>query len=408
MNPIQVYTDLQNDEVHVGDLYMHRRGNRESATFSYAPRYLAHPLAYAIDPELALIQGSQQTRVGQSLFGAFSDSSPDRWGRTLINRRERMRAAQEHSAGRSVGEQEYLLGVRDDLRAGALRLKIGEGPFLAQDAIGVPDLIELPDLLALATLVERDDASLIEVERLVRVGSSLGGARPKAHVKTNKGRIAIAKFPSAASDTWNVMAWEKVAYELARNAGINVSDTTLIQIEGRSVLVIDRFDRNSDGDRVGYLSAMSMLEASDGQQRSYLEIAEVIETHSVQVNAELEELWRRIVFSILISNTDDHLRNHGFLHVRGDSWRLSPAFDMNPNPATGLKFLSTSIDGSDGPATIDAAIKVAPYFRLSEDAALTVLSEVKEAVEQWRNVAARIGLGSSEIESMEPAFSQAQ
>jgi serine/threonine-protein kinase HipA len=204
------------------------------------------------------------------------------------------------------------------------------------------------------------------------------------------------------------MAWEKVAYELARNAGINVSDTTLIQIDGRSVLVIDRFDRNSDGDRIGYLSAMSMLEASDGQQRSYLEISEVIETHSVQVNAELEELWRRIVFSILISNTDDHLRNHGFLHVRGDSWRLSPAFDMNPNPATGLKFLSTSIDGSDGPATIDAAIKVAPYFRLSEDAALTVLSEVKEAVEQWRNVAARIGLGSSEIESMEPAFSQAE
>lgn len=408
MNPIEVFTDLGTGNLHVGDLYLHRRGNRESATFNYASGYLSHPLAYSIDPELALTQGSMQTRVGQPLFGCFSDSSPDRWGRTLINRRERLLVEQDKSVGRSIGEREYLLGVRDDLRAGALRLKIAEGPFLALENVGVPDLIELPALLHLATTVEHDDASIADVQRLVNLGSSLGGARPKAHVRNAKGKVAIAKFPSAVSDTWNVMAWEKVAYELAQNCGIHVSPTELIRIDGRSVLIVERFDRTTTGERVGYLSAMSMLEASDGQQRSYIEIAEVIETRSLKVTAELEQLWRRLVFTILISNTDDHLRNHGFLHVRGDGWKLSPAFDLNPNPSTGVKYLSASIDGSDTPATIEAAMQVAACFRLDEFSASKVLSEVRNSVSQWREVATRVGLSKSEINQMEPAFAQSR
>lgn len=259
------------------------------------------------------MSGSLHTRVKRALFGALTDCAPDRWGRTLMARREAALAREEGRAARSLGEVDYLLGVRDDLRQGALRLSLGNGPFLADDITGVPALADLPALLNLAQRAENDTADLSDLQRLVRVGSSLGGARPKAHVRDSNGRIAIAKFPSASHDTWNVMAWEKVALDLASRAGIEVPTSRLLKLAGRNVLIVDRFDRTETGARIGYVSAMTKIEASDGEQRSYLEIAEVIERVSPQVTEELHQLWRRIVFSILISNTDDHLRNHGFL-----------------------------------------------------------------------------------------------
>ena len=242
-----------------------------------------------------------------------------RWGRSLIRRREVAQARDEGREPRSLGEVDYLLGVRDDLRQGALRFRRSDGPFEAVEDRGVPTLTDLPELLALAARAERGTADLPDLQRLIRVGSSLGGARPKAHVRDANGNLAIAKFPSAAHDTWNVMAWEKVALELAAQAGITVPATTLLNLAGRSVLVVDRFDRTRDADggpvgRVGYVSAMTMLQSTDGEQGSYLEIAEAIEERSSQATADLHQLWRRIVFSILIYNTDDHLRNHGFLH----------------------------------------------------------------------------------------------
>ncbi len=406
MSDVEVYVAVGEQNLLAGRMYPHRRRGIESASFVYNDRYLADPDAYALDPGLPLVTGMLQTPVGRALFGAFADSSPDRWGRTLIQRAERARAKAAATAPRSMSEVDLLLGVRDDLREGALRFRRGEqGPFLATEESGVPALTDLPVLLDIAARAERDTADYEDLERLVRAGSSLGGARPKTHVLDAADRVAMAKFPSDSSDTWNVMAWEKVALDLARDAGVTVPDSQLIRIGNRNVLVVDRFDRRGTA-RIGYASAMTMLEASDGDQRSYLEIAEVIEQRSTAVAAELRQLWRRIAFSILISNTDDHLRNHGFLHERGDSWMLSPAFDLNPQP--GSKDLSTAIDYTDTRASVDTLMSVAAYFRLEASDALEVLAEVTRAVTRWRTVAKSHGLRQQALDAMEPAFEHAE
>ena len=404
---IAVYVAVGERNLLAGRLYPHRRRGLESASFSYDDRYLADSDSYALDPALPLVTGSLQTPVGRALFGAFTDSAPDRWGRTLLARREAARAKDAGMAPRSLSEADVLLAVRDDLREGALRFRLSEdGPYLAQDS-GVPVLTDLPALLDIAERVESDTADYSDLNRLFRAGSSLGGARPKAHVMDSDGRIAIAKFPSPSSDTWNVMAWEKVALDLARRAGIAVPDSRLIRIGDRTVLIVDRFDRQG-ADRIGYASAMTMLEASDGDQRSYLKIAEVIEERSPAVTDELRQLWRRICFTILISNTDDHLRNHGFLHERAESWRLSPAFDMNPNPAPGPKELSTAVDFDDFHASIDTLMGIAAYFRMDAQEAAGVLAQVASAVGHWRTTAISHGLPQAEIEKMKPAFEHAE
>lgn len=407
MTDVSVAVEIDGSTDHVGVLHTHRRGSTESATFSYDQRYLARSDAYAIDPELPLSTARIQSRVGQAMFGAFRDSAPDRWGRTLVRRREDRQARRDGRTPRQLGEVDYLLGARDDLRQGALRFRLGrdeEGPYLAAEADGVPALTDLPQLMDLAARAEADTADLPDLLRLVRAGSSLGGARPKAHVRRPDGTLALAKFPSGAHDTWNVMAWEKVAHDLAGSAGITVPRTTLLDLAGRSVLLVDRFDRRADGARIGYVSAMTMLEASDGDRRSYPEIAEVIETTSDTAGADLEQLWRRILFTVLISNSDDHLRNHGFLHAHHDSWRLAPAFDLNPNPDPAGRYLSTAISFGDDEASVALALEVAPYFRLDAARAAWVLREVAVAVSSWRRVARTIGLSAREIADMAPAF----
>jgi serine/threonine-protein kinase HipA len=387
-----------------GRLYPHRRGSAESASFVYAGSYLADSASYALDPALPLVSGTLQTPAGRSLFGAFTDSSPDRWGRRLIAAAERARANAAGTAPRDLSEVDLLLGVRDDLREGALRFRVdGEQAFLATEDAGVPVLTDLPALLDIAARAESDAAGYEELRRLLRAGSSLGGARPKAHVMSASGHVAIAKFPSANSDTWNVMAWEKVALDLARAAGVIVESSQLIRVGERHVLIVDRFDRRG-ALRVGYVSAMTMLEARPGDQRSYLEIAEVIEERSPAATKDLQQMWRRMAFSILISNTDDHLRNHGFLHERGDSWSLAPAFDLNPNPGLGVKHLSTAIDFTDTRASVDTLMSVASYFRLNDDEAPNVLGEVVRAVATWQDVARSHGLTSHDAELMRPAF----
>jgi serine/threonine-protein kinase HipA len=357
---------------------------------------------------LPLVTGTLQTPTGHALFGAFADSLPDRWGRTLIHRTERARAKAAGTAPRSIGEVDLLLGVRDDLRQGALRFRYNDqGPFLAAEDSGVPALTELPALLNIAARAEQDAADYDDLRRLLRAGSSLGGARPKAHVLDPAGRVAIAKFPSLGSDSWDVMAWEKVALDLARDAGVTVPESQLIRVEARHVLIVDRFDRRRAA-RVGYASAMTMLEANDGDQRSYLELAEVIEERSPSAAAELRQLWRRIAFSILISNTDDHLRNHGFLHEHAESWSLSPAFDLNPNPDPGPKELRTTIDFDDARASVETLLAVADLFRLDASDALEILAEVTRATAGWRRVAESHGLTRRDLEHMEPAFEHAE
>lgn len=263
-----------------GHLYPRLHGGTPSASFVYAGAYLAGPASYALDPALPLVAGTLQTPVGRPLFGAFADSSPDRWGRRLIARAERARAEAAGTAPRAMSEVDLLLGVRDDLRQGALRFRLeGEQDFSAAEDTGAPVLADLPTLLDIAARADSDDAGYEELRILLKAGSSLGGARPKAHITTASGRAAIAKFPNASSDTWNVMAWEKVALDLARAAGVTVENSQLVRVGDRYVLIADRFDRRG-AVRIGYASAMTMLEAGPGDQRSYLEIAAVIEERS--------------------------------------------------------------------------------------------------------------------------------
>ncbi len=405
MSAVDVYVSIAGRDVLAGRLHTHHRRGIESATFMYNDGYLADRDAYRLDPALPLVAGGLQTPVGCRLFNAFTDAAPDRWGRNLIDRQERVRASSCGSHARRLTETDYLLGVRDDLRQGALRFRDPETrAFVASDDAGVPALTELWELMDLATRAETEDIDEAELLRLVRAGSSLGGARPKTHVKVPDSRFAIAKFPSSATDTWDVMKWEKVALTLAQRSGIDVPESELLDVSGRAVLISYRFDRTASNVRIGYSSALTMLEATDGDQRSYLDIAEVIEEHSLHATADLQQLWRRMVFTVLISNTDDHLRNHAFLHTGGDSWRLSPAFDLNPNPGPGPKILSTAIDAFETEARVDLLLAVAEHFRLEQDNAESILRDIAHEVGQWMTVARAAGLSTSEITRMEPAF----
>ncbi len=405
---IEVFVQIDGEDVRAGTLWPHRRRGRESATFAYVPEYLVRPDAYELDPALPVVAGQQQTATRQALFGAFTDCAPDRWGRRLIARARRRRAERNDEAEASPGEIDYLLGVRDDMRQGALRFRTpGGSGFLADEETGVPVLTDLPSLLAASERIERDEAVDDDLLALLRGGSSLGGARPKAHVIEADGRPAIAKFPRPEGDDWEVMRWEATALALASEAGISIPAFRLAELDRRAVLIVNRFDRDA-GRRIGYVSAMTMLEASDGEAGSYLEIAAAIETHSPTTSDDLHQLWRRIAFSILISNTDDHLRNHGFLRRSTAGWSLAPAFDLNPDPEPGIKRLSTAIDFHRTEADIGTLVEVAPEFRLDPDSASAILAEVSAATDGWRAVAARYGLARREVEAMAPAFEHDQ
>lgn len=398
---VEVWVDLADTPMLAGRLFAHRRGQVQSASFTYDSSWLASEAGYQLDPALPRVAGVLQTPANQKLFGAFSDSCPDRWGRRLIERAERYEARTAERTPVSFGEFDLLIRVRDDLRQGSIRYR-RDGAFLEQDTVGIPALTDLPTLLSAADDVADDDPDPQSLALLLRQGSSLGGARPKAHVRDQDGRIAIAKFPSA-SDGWNVMAWEKTALDLAAAAKITVPDSQLVSVAGRSVLVVDRFDRGLDGRRRGYQSAMTALERADGESGSYSELADLIETRSRSVTAELEQLFRRVAFNILISNTDDHLRNHAFLHVHADIWELSPAFDLNPNPQAGARHLSTAIDDNTL-ADVDDLLATAGLYRLSGSEALGIVRQVRDAVSTWRRVATRNGLSVTDCAAMEPAF----
>jgi serine/threonine-protein kinase HipA len=405
--PIEVDVQIAGRDVPAGRLWTHRHGQTESATFSYREDYLQLADAYELDPGLPLQAGQHQTPVKQPMFGAMSDCAPDGWGRRLVRRAEAQRAREADTQQRGLTEVDFLLGARDDLRQGALRFRGDSEQYLALDSEGVPHLIGLPRLLGAAEELERDEPTSEDLRLLLHGGSSLGGARPKAHVLDTEGRLAIAKFPSPKADEWDVIRWEAVALTLARHAGITVPEHELHVIENRPVLVVRRFDRDGDT-RIGYLSAMTMLQARDGEDASYLEIGQALEEQSPDAGADLRELWRRIVFTTLISNTDDHLRNHGFLRLSTAGWSLSPAFDLNPNPEGGAKQLATAIDDNNTEASLATALEVAPLFRISETQARAIVAEVLAATERWRDVARATGLGVQQLERLESAFEHEQ
>ena len=402
---VLVYVDLQGTPHLVGRLWARMRKERESATFEYDKSWLTHPERFSLEPALKLGPGPFHTPSDKPLFGAIGDSAPDRWGRVLMRRAERRRAEREGQTPRTVQEIDYLLLVDDEARQGALRFAEREGgPFLAEQApTKIPPLIELPRLLSAAEHVMSDTDSDEDLRLLLAPGSSLGGARPKASVRDRDGHLAIAKFPNKG-DEINTVLWEGVALTLAAMAGIPIPAWRLETVADKPVLLLRRFDREH-GMRLPFLSAMSMLDAKDNEARSYLEFVDILRQHGAVPKEDMHALWRRIVFSILISNTDDHLRNHGFLWAGPAGWRLSPAYDLNPVP-TDIKprVLTTAIDLDDGTASLKLALQVASYFELGEDEAHKIAGQVGQAVATWRKVAAKLGLTAAEIDRISSAF----
>ena len=409
MSSQQIYVSIElGEETHkIGKLRFHQRGARQSASFEYDPDWLKHSEKFALDPALQLTSGAFHTTPDQILFGAIGDSAPDRWGRVLMRRAESMRAKLAREAARTLSEADYLLGVNDEARQGALRFSLEDGgPYLTpndKESIPIPPLIDLPRLLSATERYLNDDETAEDLKILLAPGSSLGGARPKASVRDKDSHLAIAKF-AKKDDEFNVVVWEAVALTLAGKAGIKTTEWRLESIMDKPVLILRRFDRQS-AQRVPFLSAMSILGAKDNDPHSYLEIAYAITQHGASPNSDLEELWRRIIFTVLISNTDDHLRNHGFLYERHKGWRLSPAYDVNPTPVEiKARMLSTSINYDDPSASIDLALSVIDDFRIKKVRALEIIKEVALAVSEWRSVATQFGLIKREIDRMASAF----
>ena len=323
-----VYVDLQGEPLFGGRLWSRVRKGRESATFEYDDAWLKHPQRFALEPALVLGRGPQHTQAGRLIFGAVGDSAPDRWGRVLIQREERRKARAENRQPRSLFEADYLLAVGDLARQGALRFaEAMDGPFLAVQ-VNIPPLLRLAELLGAAMRVDSDDASDDDLKLLLAPGSSLGGARPKASIIDRDGHLAIAKFPKH-DDEIPVSPWEATALSLAAKAGITTTEWRLETVAKREVLLLRRFDRRV-GQRIPFLSAMSMLDAADGDHHSYLEIADAIRQYGASAEEDCAQLWRRVVFNILISNTEDHLLNHGFLYDPAGGWRLPPSYDLDP------------------------------------------------------------------------------
>ncbi|MEQ1908699.1 MAG: HipA domain-containing protein [Vicinamibacterales bacterium] len=400
-----VYADLEGVPHLVGRLWARVRKNKETATFQYDAGWLQHAMRFSLEPALGLDPGQFHAQADMPMFGAIGDSAPDRWGRALMRRMERRRAELEGTTPRTLQEIDYLLLVDDEARQGALRFAEREGgPFLREHGVKrIPPLVELPRLLSATERVIDEDPTDEDLRLLLAPGSSLGGARPKASVREQDGHLAIAKFPRR-DDEYNTVIWEAVALELARKAGLSVASARLETVEGRAVLLLRRFDRDG-ARRIPFLSAMSMLGARDNQTRSYLEIVDALRQHGAAPREDIHALWRRLVFNILISNTDDHLRNHGFLYEGQGGWRLSPAYDLNPVPVdVKPRILSTAVNEDDTTASLTLAMEVAGYFELSDPEAREVAGTVGRAVATWRAEAAGHGLSKAAIDRMASAF----
>lgn len=395
----------------LGELTATPARGKEVFAFAYDAAWLDAPPARRLDPDLDLYSGPQYLGgERKSNFGLFLDSAPDRWGRLLMRRREAALARAEGRPERALLESDYLLGVHDAQRLGGLRFKTRpEGPFLGEGGgAPVPPWTSLRALEHASLSLERDDAAEDPRYRdwlalLLAPGTSLGGARPKAGVADPEGRLWIAKFPSRR-DERDHAAWELVAHDLARAAGMRVAEASVMRLSGGGrTFLTKRFDRTGSGARVHFASAMTMLGRVDGEGGSYLDLVEFLVKHGSRPDADCEELWRRIVFSIAVANTDDHLRNHGFL-LAGDGWRLSPAYDLNPEPLG--RGLSLAVSESDNALDFDLAWSVRGYFRLTDARAAGIMTRVKDAVSGWERAARRLGIPASELESMRSAFSR--
>ncbi len=423
MKKIQVYADWAglSEAVLMGHLQVNALRGKEIFSFEYDSEWLKNQaFIYPIDPALQLFSGAQYAPQGQENFAVFLDSSPDRWGRFLMDRREAQQAREENRKARKLLASDYLLGVYDAHRLGALRFKAeSTGPFLDDNKnYASPPWASLRELEQASLSLEQEGAEDNKnyskwLTMLIAPGGSLGGARPKASVLDEQGHLWIAKFPSRQDD-YDVGAWEMLTHRLAQRARINVPEAKLEKFRStQHTFLSQRFDRVSKEigkiERLHFASAMTLLQRTDGDDASigvsYLELAEFISRQGARPNQDLEQLWRRIVFSVGVSNTDDHLRNHGFILER-QGWALSPAFDMNPNPyGEGLKLNISEVDNVQDLKLLE---EVAPYFRVKADQATKIIHEMMKIIQSWKKEADLLGISRKEQEKMADAFRMAE
>ncbi len=400
----------------VGTLHYDLSGAREHGAFSYDEAWLATPDRFALEPGLPMVVGAQFHRripEGSVFHAAIADTEPDGWGRRVIlrdhaKRRQTTRRAGGEAGAARLNAMDFLLAVDDGSRVGALRYRDAEGIFRCAPAPGrrtAPPFVELKQLMAATRAVETETETAADLAYLRGRGTSLGGLRPKCTVLDKDGMLAIGKFPSV-QDERAVTKGEVLAMQLAQAAGINAADTRLVESDGVPIVVVRRFDRTREGKRLMYVSAATLLgvERSDPQEHFYTEIVDAIRVHGAAVQTDIDELWRRMAYSILITNVDDHLHNHGFLHVERGLWRLAPAFDLNPFPDRARE-LKTWVSAETGPeATIEALMSANAYFRITARRAKEILREVEQAVSGWRKAGRALGMTNRELGSFADAF----
>jgi serine/threonine-protein kinase HipA len=399
---VEVHTQWRGHTHRVGRLWSGQRTAREYYSFEYDPSWLESPVRFAIDPaSLPLRTGAFHSR---RLFGAIADGGPDRWGRLLIQRALRKRLI----ARRMLGEIEYLIELDDVSRIGSLRYREGPDlPFLAARAGQLPPMVALPMLLRAADAVERDRESAADLRHLLGFGSPVGGARPKSVVVDGKGNLSLAKFPKP-DDTRDMGAGEILALKLAHTAGLRVAESQRISVHSRSVALIRRFDR-AGSERLPFISAATLLALEDDSRASYTLLADAIRRFGGSVAEDLEELWRRMVFSLLVSNCDDHARNHGFLLSREHGWVLSPAYDINPvpweeQPAEWAMTVTESVAEPATSSSIEEALRVLARFNLSLRQARRVLRRLVKTVSAWREEARAAHIPKRALEAYTSAF----
>lgn len=399
----------------LGSLVYVQQGRRENCAFAYDEAWLSSPERFNVSADLQLMPGHQPHKAASphdSVFhGAIADTAPDTWGRRVI--------ARDHAKRRRIdpklpalAELDYLLAVDDFSRVGALRLRGPDGTWhrtVPEGRRTTPPLIELEHVYQASRAVERGQETAEDLRYLQGKGTSLGGMRPKCTMVDKDGWLAIGKFPSV-NDTRSVTRGEVLALKLATLAGIEAAPARIVSLAEVPIAVIRRFDRDGADGRIPYQSAASLLQASREEDRSYTEIADAIRSHAHEPTRDLRQLWRRLVFNLLITNVDDHLQNHGFLHVEHGLWRLAPAFDINPFPDKERES-KTWLSETDGPINdVQMLLARASYFALDKKQALGVLAEVYRAVLNWRRVALSmdVGLRTDELDDFAAAFEHEQ
>lgn len=392
----------------IGILSAHFAKGKKAFSFEYDKKWIESETQLLLDPDIQFFSGTQFPNNKEN-FGIFLDSMPDTWGRTLMKRRVSQQAKEQNEKARNLYDIDFLLGVYDECRMGALRFKTKpDGPFLDNNTeMPTPPWSSIRELQHAADSLEQDennDETNKWLAILTAPGSSLGGARPKANVLDEEKELWIAKFPSK-NDTIDKASWEYLAYELAVKAGITMSLCRIEKIAGQHhTFFTKRFDREK-GARIHFASAMTMTSNNEDIVRektaSYLDIAEFISTYGVNIEENLHQLWRRIVFNIAISNTDDHLRNHGFI-LTNEGWILSPAYDLNPS--IDKNGLALNIDMDNNELDLELAKSVGHFFRLDEKQMNQIIYEVLDSVDSWQNIAVRMGISKKEQDLMSNAF----